>query len=344
MTDEIARLAKTGPTAAELARAKTKQRYNFVTGLERIGGFGGKADLLNQYNTFLGAPANSTRTSPATKSPPPRSAPWTAGGAPATASRAVHRRSRTVRKSLSPRGKETGLGADAHQAPEVKTANSKTASRSSGRAPGVRRPRDDRDESGAIGVPKARPETATEGGHVDLGTKRQWPSTRGGSGTSAPIKRSYARRRAFTFEALRQPRAGGGDRLASSATDVPRTSSTARRKTLDALGQQSKNANAIAGRFARCWSRRNTRRSPVQGLRTRSREARGRPREFNDTYWKPGVERAHIRRDVTLARRPDLARGTSGLERRRRPCGDDSDGATAAAGKLYLGPADAARP
>ena len=53
---EISRLAKEGPTAAELARAQTKWEFNFVTGLERIGGFGGKADLLNSYNTFLGDP------------------------------------------------------------------------------------------------------------------------------------------------------------------------------------------------------------------------------------------------------------------------------------------------
>ncbi len=57
VTDEIARLAKNGPTQEEVDRAKTKWEYNFVTGLERIGGFGGKADLLGQYNTFLGDPA-----------------------------------------------------------------------------------------------------------------------------------------------------------------------------------------------------------------------------------------------------------------------------------------------
>ncbi|CAN5772182.1 pitrilysin family protein [soil metagenome] len=56
VTDEIARLAKEGPTEEELARAKTKWEFNFVTGLERIGGFGGKADILNQYNTYLGNP------------------------------------------------------------------------------------------------------------------------------------------------------------------------------------------------------------------------------------------------------------------------------------------------
>jgi zinc protease len=54
VTDEISRLAKEGPTPAELARARTKWEFGFITGLERIGGFGGKADRLNQYNTFLG--------------------------------------------------------------------------------------------------------------------------------------------------------------------------------------------------------------------------------------------------------------------------------------------------
>ncbi len=56
VTEEIARLAKEGPTTAELNRARNKWEYGFVTGLERIGGFGGKADRLNQYNTFLGDP------------------------------------------------------------------------------------------------------------------------------------------------------------------------------------------------------------------------------------------------------------------------------------------------
>ena len=54
--EEISRLAKQGPTPAELARARTKWEFGYVTGLERIGGFGGKADLLNTYNVFLGDP------------------------------------------------------------------------------------------------------------------------------------------------------------------------------------------------------------------------------------------------------------------------------------------------
>jgi zinc protease len=56
ITQELHLLARTGPTQAELDRARTKQEFQFISGLERIGGFGGKADLLNQYNTFLGDP------------------------------------------------------------------------------------------------------------------------------------------------------------------------------------------------------------------------------------------------------------------------------------------------
>ena len=61
ITDEIARLAKDGPTPAELNRAKTKWEYIFVSNLERIGGFGGKADQLNSYNTYLGDPGSFER-------------------------------------------------------------------------------------------------------------------------------------------------------------------------------------------------------------------------------------------------------------------------------------------
>jgi zinc protease len=56
ITAEITRLAKEGPSAEELERVKTKQESEFISGLERIGGFGGKADVLNQYNVFLGDP------------------------------------------------------------------------------------------------------------------------------------------------------------------------------------------------------------------------------------------------------------------------------------------------
>jgi len=52
----ISLFSQEGPTSEELERSLTKWEFDFVTGLERIGGFGGKADILNRYNTFLGDP------------------------------------------------------------------------------------------------------------------------------------------------------------------------------------------------------------------------------------------------------------------------------------------------
>ncbi len=56
VAQEVAELATNGPSADELNRAKAKWELQYLTGLERIGGFGGQADLLNQYNTYLGDP------------------------------------------------------------------------------------------------------------------------------------------------------------------------------------------------------------------------------------------------------------------------------------------------
>ncbi len=44
--EELQRLIKEGPTPEELERAKTSYRASFIRGIERIGGFGGKADVL----------------------------------------------------------------------------------------------------------------------------------------------------------------------------------------------------------------------------------------------------------------------------------------------------------
>lgn len=53
---EIERLINEGPTADELERAKTAFRAGFVRGVERIGGFGGKADALAECAVFEGDP------------------------------------------------------------------------------------------------------------------------------------------------------------------------------------------------------------------------------------------------------------------------------------------------
>jgi len=55
--EELARFLKDGPTAEELQRVKTDYMANFVRGIERIGGFGGKSDQLARNQVFLGDPA-----------------------------------------------------------------------------------------------------------------------------------------------------------------------------------------------------------------------------------------------------------------------------------------------
>ncbi len=48
---------KNGITAEELNRARTRYDTRMLSGLESIGGFGGKADVLQNYNQFIGEPS-----------------------------------------------------------------------------------------------------------------------------------------------------------------------------------------------------------------------------------------------------------------------------------------------
>ncbi|WP_246606834.1 M16 family metallopeptidase [Novilysobacter antarcticus] len=54
--EELQRLLAEGPDAAELAQAKTVVRAGFIRGVERIGGFGGKADALASCTIYTGDP------------------------------------------------------------------------------------------------------------------------------------------------------------------------------------------------------------------------------------------------------------------------------------------------
>jgi len=54
--EEVAKLAAEGPTADEVAQARAVSRAAFVRGIERIGGFGGKADVIAQCQVFTGNP------------------------------------------------------------------------------------------------------------------------------------------------------------------------------------------------------------------------------------------------------------------------------------------------
>jgi zinc protease len=54
--EELVRLFSKAPTPAELERAKAGKIAGFVRGIERIGGFGGKSDVLAMNETFRGRP------------------------------------------------------------------------------------------------------------------------------------------------------------------------------------------------------------------------------------------------------------------------------------------------
>ncbi|MCG8435644.1 MAG: insulinase family protein, partial [Gammaproteobacteria bacterium] len=56
LDDEMEKFLQGGPTRGELARIKTVKRAEFVRGLEKIGGFGGKSDTLIANEVYEGSP------------------------------------------------------------------------------------------------------------------------------------------------------------------------------------------------------------------------------------------------------------------------------------------------
>jgi len=60
--EEMAAFLEKGPTKAELKRVKTSTRAGFIRGLERIGGFGGKSDILARSEVFGGDPSTYKRS------------------------------------------------------------------------------------------------------------------------------------------------------------------------------------------------------------------------------------------------------------------------------------------
>jgi zinc protease len=49
-------LVDDGPTALEMERCRAQAEANFIYRLQTVGGFGGKSDQLNAYNTYVGDP------------------------------------------------------------------------------------------------------------------------------------------------------------------------------------------------------------------------------------------------------------------------------------------------
>jgi zinc protease len=53
---EVEELRTSGPTQAELDRARNQHLSGLIQGLQRLGGFGGVADMMDRYNQYLGDP------------------------------------------------------------------------------------------------------------------------------------------------------------------------------------------------------------------------------------------------------------------------------------------------
>lgn len=56
LDEELAKLLQEGPKANELKKVQTQYFANFVRGIERIGGFGGKSDILAMNQVYGGSP------------------------------------------------------------------------------------------------------------------------------------------------------------------------------------------------------------------------------------------------------------------------------------------------
>ncbi len=54
--EELAKFLKKGPSRKEVERVQTRSRARFIRGIERIGGFGGKSDILVRNEVFGGRP------------------------------------------------------------------------------------------------------------------------------------------------------------------------------------------------------------------------------------------------------------------------------------------------
>ena len=58
LDEELTEFLREGPTRDELAKAKTAHKARFIRGAERIGGFGGKSDILARNEVYTGDPTH----------------------------------------------------------------------------------------------------------------------------------------------------------------------------------------------------------------------------------------------------------------------------------------------
>ncbi len=323
--EEINRLAKQGPTTDELNRAKTKWEFGFVSGLEAIGGFGGKSDRLNMYNTYLGDPgkfeADLARHNGVTAESMKAALDKYLNNKDRVNIRFRPEKSSKASDVAVDRTKEPALGGDKpFTAPTVKTAKIENGMD----IYVVEKPE----------LPKVAVTLATRAGSVADGAGKAGLS----SMTARIMRRGTATKNAIqideTMGNLGSALGGGAGKESASfnmevlkrnlgpamavMSDVVLNPSfpadefdREKKLTLDNLAQAASNPNAVANRVASmiAFGADHPYGRPSGGLPgTISALTREDLMAFHKTYWKPGSSALVFVGDITLAEATNLAR------------------------------------
>ncbi len=324
VSEELAKLARTGPTPAELARAKTKQEFAFVTALEGIGGFGGKSDRLNQYNVLLGDPGKLEWDMDRYRNATVASVKQAVARYLDTKNRLLVRfrveKSGRASEAALDRSKVPASGVDKpFEAPKVETT----------KLPNgmdlfvVQRPELPKVAITFVTRAGAEADPAGKAGlaqltvkQLDMGT----PTRKAleiedalgdlGVAITGAAGRESAR---VSFESLKR----NLDPAMAIVSDVIRNAGypasefdREKKRHLDTLAQQEKNANAVGARVRSilAFGPDHPYGRPVQGLpSTIEKLAREDLAKFHADYWKPGSSALVVSGDVTLAEATALA-------------------------------------
>jgi zinc protease len=325
VSSEISRLAKEGPTPAELNRAKNKWEFTYISGLERIGGFGGKADLLNSYNTYFGDPNRFQADLARYRNATIESVRQTVARWLDTPDRLLVRfhpetSSRESKVSLD-RSKQPPLGGDRpFRAPDVQSAQlengmklyvvqrsdlPKVAVTFRTRAGSIH------DPGGKYGLAdltttlvrrgtKTRNALEVEDALGDLGTAILGLGGREQSTLSFEIlKRNLAAAMAIFADVARSP--------IFPDSEVERE----KKLRIDQLSREARDGNAIASRVAPmlAFGPDHPYGRPLRGLRSTVQQiTRADFVKFHEQYWKAGSSALIFTGDISLAEATDLAR------------------------------------
>jgi len=329
VTEELARFAKSGPTAVELTRAKAKFELQFVTGLEGIGGFGGKSDQLNRYNTFLGDPGKLAEDLGRYQRATPENVRAAVAKWVDTPNRLLVRfhpetSGRSTAAAID-RSKEPAASPDAaFHPPDVKSATLPN---------GLEIYVAERQDlpkvvvqlavrAGVVGDPAGKDGTASFVARtIALGTKTrkalEIEDALGGLGTAlnAVAGREFT---ALDVTVLKRNLPSAMEILGDVALNPTFPSEEIereRKRILDGLGQDAKNPNALAARIRPIlvFGREHPYGRPAKGLpATVEKIGREDLAAFHATYFKPKGSALIFAGDITLAEATELAKKTFG--------------------------------